>query len=447
MQNGGRKYESIRQIASGGMGSVALAVRQEGAFRRVYAIKRLRSAYRDDARVRSMFLEEARIAGLLHHPNVVSVVDVGEDEDGPYLVMDYVQGVSLAELIGYSRDQNELIPVQLCVRLIKQAAEGLHAAHELCDHDGNPLHLVHRDVSPQNVLIGYDGVARLTDFGIAKAAGGVSETATGILKGKFGYMAPEQLQFEKPSRRSDLFSLGVMLYETLSARRLYEGEDQREVAKRILDDSPPDIDEIRSDVHPSLVELLYDLLVKDPNERPATAAEVVHRLDAILADLVLSEEPIALGPYVVSRFEGRRAQQQAEIDELTESFVLGRLSSAPPARRARPVMSIALVAMALAAAWLVWLTRQNIEATVPNATPQEVEPTPMVVLNPSSTEQVPAASAKPPEPAGPAATTADAEPGPTAKPKSRRPRRDKRTSTGPTEPPRRSTDEYMGWGE
>lgn len=453
MTNGARKYEFIRELASGGMGSVALAVRQDGAFRRVYAVKRLRAAYRDDARVRAMFLEEARIAGLLHHPNVVSVVDVGEDEDGPHLVMDYVQGVSLAELIGHSRDRSELLPVQLCVRVLKQVAEGLHAAHELSDHNGEPLNLVHRDVSPQNVLVGYDGVARLTDFGIAKAAGGVSQTATGVLKGKFGYMAPEQLRFDKPTRRSDLFSLGVVMYEMLSSRRLYEGEDQREVAKQILESGLPDIDDVRSDVHPSLVELLYDLLVKDPAARPATAAEVVHRLDAILADSVLSEESVAVGPYVVSRFEGRRAEQQAEVDELTASFALGRLSTSPPRARARARRALILTVMVLAggAAWWGWSTPhdearpgQNIaEQALPRATPTHTVTAPRVPpVKQDVAKEVVSKPAPKSDPAAKKTTTVARR-----RPARQRATKPKETSGEAKAPTTVRQDEYMGWDE
>ena len=218
------------------MATVDLAVRREGTFLRLHAVKRLHSHLLDDADVRAMFLEEARIAGLLRHPNVVSVTDVGEDAAGPFLVMDYVEGVSVAALIEHTRAQAELVPLDVALRIAIDVARGLHAAHELTAPDGRPLSLVHRDVSPQNVLLGFDGVARVTDFGIAKAMGRSARTSTGILKGKLGYMAPEQLRFSGQDRRSDLFAFGVVLYELLTARRLYPGQRGEETARRILED-------------------------------------------------------------------------------------------------------------------------------------------------------------------------------------------------------------------
>jgi eukaryotic-like serine/threonine-protein kinase len=164
-------YRSLCVLATGGMGRVDLAMRQEGAFRRLYAVKRLKESYREEEDFLRMFLDEARIAGFLRHPNVVSVLDLGRDADGPYLVMDYVEGVSLNSLI--ARVRSSPIPTQVALSIAQQIAEGLHAAHELTSPEGDSLHLVHRDVSPQNVLVGYDGVARITDFGIAKAMGRV----------------------------------------------------------------------------------------------------------------------------------------------------------------------------------------------------------------------------------------------------------------------------------
>ncbi|MEM6957968.1 MAG: protein kinase, partial [Myxococcota bacterium] len=158
-----RSYRHLRRIASGGMGTVDLVVRKEGRFRRLLALKRLRSAHREETDLKAMFLEEARLSGLLRHPNVVSVFDVGEDEAGPFLVMDYVDGMSLAAVV---RAFSAQLPASVCVEVAMLAARGLHAAHELLDEDGQPLELVHRDVSPQNVLIGYDGTVQVSDFGI-----------------------------------------------------------------------------------------------------------------------------------------------------------------------------------------------------------------------------------------------------------------------------------------
>lgn len=302
------------------MGEVALAVRSRGSFERLYAIKRLKPELRADSAARSMFLEEARLAGMLRHPNVVSVLDVGEDADGPFLVMDYVEGLSVSRLVSRSQERQELLPVQICVRVVRQVADALHAAHELRDATGRPLGLVHRDVSPQNVLVGYDGVARLADFGIAKALGRVSDrTSTGLLKGKVAYMPPEQLQFEEPDRRSDLFSLGVVLYEMLAGRRLYREESLPESARRILKEPPPDIEDERPDVPPALVELLFSMLAKERAARPASAREVARRLESILAEVTVTEPPVLLAEYLEENFRDDRDERRGEILALREA--------------------------------------------------------------------------------------------------------------------------------
>ncbi len=345
------------------MGSVGLAVREEGAFRRVYAIKRLLPEYRRDERVRSMFMDEARIAGLLHHPNIVSVVDVGEDEDGPYLVMDYVQGVPLAAIIGAAREDEKLVPIQIAARIIRDVAEGLDASHELVAHDGTKLELVHRDVSPQNVLVGYDGIARLTDFGIAKALGRQQRTTTGILKGKFGYFAPERLRFQEPTRLSDIFSLGVVFHETLSGQRLYDGADQTEIARRILEDPPPDIGFVRNDVHPTIVELLLRMLARKPERRPQTAHEVARCLDSVLLDIAAEEGQAFVPDYVTDRFADLHLEQMQEVDDLTAAVELHRPSRPTPwFRRSRGRVGAALVALVVAGALGIWLMLDRSDA-------------------------------------------------------------------------------------
>lgn len=165
----------LLDLAKGGMGRVELALRREGEFRRVYAVKRLHPHLVEDADLRAMFIDEARVAGRIRHANVVSVLDVGEDREGPYLVMDYVEGLALSAIMAHHAASGELLPVQICVRIGAEIARGLQAAHELTDDRGNLLDVVHRDVSPSNVLVGFDGGVRLADFGIARALGRSSE--------------------------------------------------------------------------------------------------------------------------------------------------------------------------------------------------------------------------------------------------------------------------------
>jgi serine/threonine protein kinase len=340
------------------MGSVDLAIRQEGSFERLFAVKRLRPEFVGEDEVRAMLLEEARLAGRVRHPNVVSVIDVGEDEQGPFLVMDYVEGVSAADLL--ATVPAATLPMDVCLRIARDAAEGLHAAHELTADDGSALCLVHRDVSPQNLLVGYDGVTRVSDFGIAKALGRTTATSTGVLKGKLAYMAPEQLRFEEPDRRADLFALGVVLFELLSGQRLYRSEQDLDGPRRILTEPPPDIADHRDDAEPELVELLLELLAKDPGSRPPTAKVVARRLDAMLATMQLGGGGVDTAEFLSERFARVRARTRNAIleaierarnvpltDDTTTSggFELGAAPRARPARMALVVSLVGLVAV------------------------------------------------------------------------------------------------------
>ncbi|HVY38286.1 MAG TPA: serine/threonine-protein kinase, partial [Polyangia bacterium] len=325
---GGRpRYEVVCALAAGGMGRVELVVRRDGGFARLFALKRLRPHLIDDEAVRRMFLDEGRIAGLVRHPHVVSVVDVGEDESGPYLVMDFVEGVSLAELIARTAARGEHVPMTVALRIAAQVAAGLHAVHETRGPDGKLLQLIHRDVSPQNVLIAFDGTARVSDFGIAKALGRATRTTTGVLKGKVGYLAPERLRFEEPDRRADLFSFGVVLFELLAGRRLYDGADDAEGPRRILNEPPPDLGDVRDDVQPELVELVFELLAKDRACRPSDAGLVARRLDQMLALALATDEPVDTGAYVADLFAAEREALQARVARISAP-------SRPPAARA-----------------------------------------------------------------------------------------------------------------
>ncbi|MBO6939755.1 MAG: serine/threonine protein kinase [Deltaproteobacteria bacterium] len=307
-------YREVMEIARGGMGSVSLVVRDHGHFERLYARKRLHESSRDDDAMRSMFLDEARIAGLIRHPNVVSVTDVGEDDEGPYLVMDYVDGVSLSRFIQRIRKAGREMPLATALEIVRQIAAGLQAAHELTDPSGERLQVIHRDVSPQNVLLGFDGYARLTDFGIAKALGRSSKTQTGMLKGKFGYMAPEVLRFEDPVPQSDLFSLGVVLYEALTCERLYPSSEGPAAARAILNDPPPDVADAVGDAPDALVELMFSLLAKDPKHRPASAGEVEATLRRILGEVTEDVPPPPLARLLEELCGDERRERAAAIE-------------------------------------------------------------------------------------------------------------------------------------
>ena len=321
------------------MGRVDLAMRKTEGFRRLYAVKRLHLHLSSDPEFRAMFLDEARIAGLIQHPNVVGVLDVGEDEHGPFLVMDYVDGLPLGNLVRLSVVAGEPMPVQIAVRIALGIARGLHAAHELAV-GGRSLGLVHRDLSPQNVLIAFDGTVRIVDFGIAKALGRTTRTRTGVVKGKVGYIAPEQLRSQEPDRRSDLYSLGVVLYEMLAGRRLYEG------AVRQAGSAPPDIGEIRADVPDSIVQLLFELLAERPQARPADAHDAASRLEEALAELVAGEGVAEVGDYVEVVAGHLREEQSRAVDEAIEAADRAEAAGRPSRMRVR----VALVTLGLCAA-------------------------------------------------------------------------------------------------
>ncbi|MEZ4256542.1 MAG: serine/threonine-protein kinase [Polyangiales bacterium] len=317
-------YRHVQSLAKGGMGSVNLVVRREGSFTRLYALKRPHAHLRDDPEVVAMFMDEARVAGLLRHPNVVSVVDIGEDAEGPFLVMDYVDGVSAGRIASNAATKNEKVPLEVCLRIGIQVAEGLYAAHRLTSPSGLLLGLVHRDVSPHNILVGYDGIARVSDFGVAKAIGAQNKTSTGILKGKLGYMAPEQLQFLGASPHSDLFAFGVVLFELLTSERLYTGGEGDQTARRILQEPPPDLADYRDDAPPELVELLFQLLAKLPEHRPADARIVARELENILADFVTGMDPPAVetSAYLEAEFGEHRAHRSEEVAAAVEATLV-----------------------------------------------------------------------------------------------------------------------------
>lgn len=216
------RYEIVAEIARGGMGTVYLA-RLEGVagFQRLFAIKLLHQHLADEERFVSMLLDEARLAARLHHPNAVGIVDVSDSNLGYYLVMEYVDGFTLDRLVRKLEDQPDR-RARLGLRVLLDAANGLDAAHKLKDDEGNPLGIVHRDVSPQNILVGTDGVGRITDFGVARAAARITASRPGLIKGKPCYMAPEQARGDDElDARADVFALGIILWEVLTGEMLF----------------------------------------------------------------------------------------------------------------------------------------------------------------------------------------------------------------------------------
>ncbi|MCL2447368.1 MAG: serine/threonine protein kinase, partial [Polyangiaceae bacterium] len=198
-----------------------------GGFARTVAIKQLHPQFAKDPEFVAMFLDEARLVARIRHPNVVPTLDVVAASSELFHVMEYVQGESLSRLARALRAREERVPLPIVVRIMNDVLQGLHAAHEARDERGVPLHIVHRDVTPQNILVGADGVARLLDFGVAKAAGRAQTTQDGQIKGKLAYMAPEQLMSAGVTRETDLYAASVVLWEMLAGERLFTGERNR----------------------------------------------------------------------------------------------------------------------------------------------------------------------------------------------------------------------------
>ncbi|MAT24430.1 MAG: hypothetical protein CMN31_05855 [Sandaracinus sp.] len=268
-------YEVLSEVQSGGMATLYLGRRSGPAgFQRDVAIKVLKGHLVGQPGFVEMFLDEARIAARIAHPNVVHIEELGEQGGLYFLVMEYVHGAALSELLTkLARMERRLSPVA-ATAIIMAAAAGLHAAHETKGDDGAPLNVVHRDVSPQNILLGTKGEVKLIDFGIAKARDRLHVTAAGGgLKGKLRYMAPEQLQRSEVDRRSDIYALGVVLWEMLAMRRLFQGADDGQVVKRVLAGQLPPPGAF-ADVPFALDAVVMRALARDPGQRPATAREL-----------------------------------------------------------------------------------------------------------------------------------------------------------------------------
>jgi serine/threonine protein kinase len=272
------RYQVLCRIGRGGMGSVYLCrLSSQGGFRRLFALKLLRKHLLADSAAAHRFLEEARLSGHIHHPNVVSVVDAGLHASQPYLVMDYVEGGSFKDLLAANANVRQ---PQLILPIIIDALSGLHCAHTLVADDGTPLSIVHCDVSPENLLVGVDGVCRLTDFGVARHGSAANDPGT-VTHGKPGYLAPEQIANGRVDCRADVFALGVVLYKALSGVKLFEGATVEETlyAVRRRRVEPPSTVGLRPP--PSLDFVCMRALERDPDRRFASAQEMMIELRRI----------------------------------------------------------------------------------------------------------------------------------------------------------------------
>lgn len=309
------RYEILAHIGSGGMATVYLARAEvmPGLYRDV-ALKMMRPQFSSGSdEAASVLLDEARLTASIRHSNVVMVHEAVEDPLGVYMVMDYVAGDSLTGLIRNAMNRGERVPEPVAARILCDALAGLHAAHELCDAVGRPMNVVHRDYSPSNILVGVDGSTRLTDFGIAKAESRISATASGVVKGKLGYMAPEQLLARKLDRRCDIWAAGVVAWECLAGERLFGQLDHGPALLRMVQEEPPRLRTVRPDLPQSLDDAIASALTTDPARRCPTAAELRRRMLEAWREVGPVAEPSEVGEYVTALMGAKMRERKEAV--------------------------------------------------------------------------------------------------------------------------------------
>jgi serine/threonine-protein kinase len=329
----GGRYLVHDEIASGGMATVHLGkICGPFGFTSTVAIKRLHAGLAKDPEFVAMFLDEARLASRVRHPNVVPVLDVFAEEGELSLVMEYVDGESLARLCSRSRQTGVAIPVPIAVAITTSILSGLHAAHDARDEHGALLGLVHRDVSPQNVIVGSDGVVRLIDFGIAKAAGRRNASRKGQLKGKIAYIAPEQLQGGSVTRRTDVYGAAVLLWELVAGERLFDGETEGIIFGRVLDDEVPPPSSLRGDLPAGLDAVTLRGLDRDAERRFASAREMARELEAVVRPATAEE----IGEWVQTLAGTALAERREMLARLDRVVALESEEAPPPLHAPEP---------------------------------------------------------------------------------------------------------------
>jgi serine/threonine-protein kinase len=423
------RYALYEEIASGGMATVHFGrLLGPAGFARTVAIKRLHRQHAKDADFVTMFLDEARLAARIHHPNVVSTLDVVSSGGELLVVMDYVHGESLSRLM---RDRP--VPPPLAAAIVSGALHGLHAAHEAKNERGEPLSIVHRDVSPQNIIVGADGLARVLDFGIAKAVDRLASTRDEVLKGKLSYMAPEQLLGNAATRQSDVYAASVVLWEALTGQRLFEGE-QGEIISGVMNDRVAPPSEHVAGVPAALDDIVRRGMSRDLRERYPTAhemalaiesrAKVAHASEVASWLRSIARETLDERTKIVEGIESgstpvARADVEAVLNEIASDEVVAPDVTVKPKRdeetasvlttsvslqkrRRAPWAFIAAGTIAAGAIALVLVTRKD--ETVPKETPAarvpesapSSEPSPAPAPQPSAQSASPSASAPPP---------------------------------------------------
>ncbi len=412
------KYTLLRRIGRGGMAEVWLA-RSRGIERidRLVAVKLVSPHVADDPAFVTMLRQEARIATNLDHPNIASVIDFAECDGESFLVTEYVHGYSLYEVLRAAAQRGHRIPLGVAIGIARAIAEALHYAHEACDVDGRPLGIVHRDVSPSNVLLRHDGVVKVVDFGIAKATGLQGPTESGVLKGKCSYMAPEQCNALAVDRRTDVFALGIVMFEVTTGRRLFGGRNDFEVMNRISrgDVVPPST--VIPDYPPALERVVLRALALRPEDRHPDTAAIQAELEAFAREERLDTSSLRLRE-LLDTLMGPRPHPALEVDTrvgaATVDATAGSLARSTAERTRRRRLRVAIAGGVVATALTVVVARAVASApddvTTAAAEPEAKPNEPRTSDDPPTSEKPPTipetpAVGEPPKPSAPLDTT------------------------------------------
>ncbi|MBK6920959.1 MAG: serine/threonine protein kinase [Deltaproteobacteria bacterium] len=298
------KYRPLRRLAVGGMAEIFLAFARSGhGFEKLVVLKRVLPAYAENREFMRMFLDEARLAATLDHPNIVHVYDIGEHAGNFFFAMEYVHGQSLLKLMRQITNARRWLPLEHALNVIIGTCAGMHYAHEKLSLDGRRLGIVHRDVSPPNILISYDGSVKVADFGIAKASTATTSTAVGTLKGKIPYMSPEQCRSAPLDRRSDIFSIGILLYELTVGRRLFQAESELGIIHKIVNGIVPPPSQLLRGYPEDLERIVYRALQLDPEHRYPTARALQVDLEEFAREYKLPISSVRLASFMEEMFD------------------------------------------------------------------------------------------------------------------------------------------------
>ncbi len=377
------RYELLLPIAQGGMATV-WAARQKGSrgFQKTVAIKTMLPSLSEDPQFEQMFLDEAALAAKIHHPNVAEILDLGEEEDILYIVMEWVDGEALSTITKQAKKLNVTIQHHIALKAISQACLGLHAAHELKDDEGESLQLVHRDVSPQNVLVTYDGIVKLVDFGVAKAMGRAGgETTAGQLKGKVPYMSPEQARGGNIDRRTDIFAMGIVLYRMTTGLHPFLGENDLVTMKNIIGRPVPSPRLKNAQFPIELEQVILKCLQKEPEKRFQTMLELHQAIEKVQVSAGTAVVDDDVGSFVRSLLGDRGQKRRLALRDAVRA--LDERASVPSGNaQAQPVQHDAvseLIPTRMASAVrddILRVTGQHSLSQIPPAAPSQSEALP-----------------------------------------------------------------------